>query len=817
MKNFQFSKQLLPHIIAVLIFLIISVILYYPIVLEHKTLIQNDINQGKGASEEIMKYREKLHREILWTNSMFSGMPSYFINVRWSGDKFMNIVQDVITLNMPRTVKENFLAFLTFYILLIVFGVRPWLAVAGALAYGLSTFYVISIIAGHMWKVRAIAYMPLVLAGIHSVYTGRKKAGFILTAFALALELYANHLQITYYLILLVVIYGIFQLWYAIKGNQLKDFSIKTSILVLAALLALSVNLGRIWTTLEYGKYSIRGKSELKSATGHESGGLDRDYAFAWSSGKWESMTLLVPNLYGGASGRHALKNSELSKVLKQNNIPENQIRQYEAATLGYWGIQPGTAGPVYAGAIVFFLFVMALFFVDKKYVWWLVIATILSVILSWGKNFESFNYFMFDHFPGYNKFRAVTMTIVIAMMTIPLLGFLGLEKVLQLQWTKEVSKKLFTALGITAGVALLIALFANPPSLEGSQIPAWFRDAVDADRKYIIRIDVFRSLFFIFITFAGIYFYKKRKLSESIFYISIILFTLLDIGMVDARYYSKSDFVRKSRNNFFAETPADKEILKDKELSYRVFNLQNPFNEARTSYYHKSIGGYHGAKIRRYQDIISRYLSTEHDKIITDKGLNEQNTKVLSMLNAKYIMAGPQREAVFRNRFAQGNAWFVDDVIPVQSPDEEIAALATANLKTSAVIDKSKFAVPQSTGSDSTAAITLTDYEPDYMKYRSHNNQTGLAVFSEVFYPVGWTATIDGKNAKLLRVNYILRALEIPAGTHTIELAFKPDSYYVGDRITLVASLVYAVVFFIGMYKIYKELKLVPEEEQAE
>ncbi len=816
MKNFKFSKQLLPHIIAVVIFFTVSVILYYPIVLENKILIQNDINQGKGASEEIVKYRDKLHREILWTNSMFSGMPSYFINLRWSGDKFMSIVQDILTLHLPRTVKENFLAFLTFYILLIVFGVRPWLAIAGALAYGLSTFFVISIIAGHMWKVRAIAYMPLALAGIHSVYSGRKKAGFILTAFALALELYANHLQITYYLLLLVIIYGISQLWYAIKQKQLKDFSIKTGLLILAALLALSVNLGRIWTTLEYGKYSIRGKSELQGTAGHVSSGLDRDYAFAWSSGKWESMTMLVPNLYGGASGKHALKSSDLSKVLKRNNIPENQIRQYEAATLGYWGTQPGTAGPVYIGAAVFFLFVLALFFVDKKYLWWLLAATVLSVILSWGKNFESLNYFMFDHFPGYNKFRAVTMTIVIAMLTMPLLGFLGLEKVLQLEWTKETGKRLFTALGITAGLVLLIALFANPPALENSQIPAWFRDAVNADRKYIIRIDAFRSLFFILITFISIYLYKKRKLSEPVFYIGIILFTLLDIGMVDARYYSKSDFVKKSRNNFFTETPADKEILKDKGLSYRVFNLQNPFNEARTSYYHKSIGGYHGAKIRRYQDIISRYLSKEHDRIIANKGLNEQNTKILSMLNAKYILAGTQREAVVRNRLAQGNAWFVRDVMPVQSPDEEISALATADLRTTAVIDQSKFNIPKNASADSTASITLTEYEPDHLKYQSTNNRSGLAVFSEVFYPVGWTATVDGKKAELLRANYVLRALEIPAGKHTIELAFKPDSYYVGDRITFVASLIYGIIFFIGMYKIYKEIKPVPEEQET-
>lgn len=816
MKKINFSKQLLPHIAAVFIFLFISTVLYYPIILENKTLIQNDINQGGGASAEITKYREKLNREILWTNSMFSGMPSYFINVRWSGGAFLNIVQDVLTLHLPRTVKENFLAFITFYILLLVFGVRPWLAIGGALAYGLSTFYVISIFAGHMWKVRAIAYMPLVIAGIHSVFSGKKKTGFILTAFALALELHANHLQITYYLLLLVLLYGIFQLWDAVKQKQLRDFGIKTGILLIAAILALGINLGRIWTTLEYGKYSIRGKSEITSPAGHVSGGLDRDYAFSWSSGKWESMTMLIPNLYGGASGKHALKSSELSKVLRQNNIPANQISQYEAGTLGYWGTQPGTAGPVYVGAIIFFLFVMALFFVDKKYVWWLILATAFSVILSWGKNFESFNYFMFDHFPGYNKFRAVTMTIVIAMLTMPLLGFMGLEKVLQLKWTKAITKKMFIALGITAGLALLIAMFANPPLLEGNQIPAWFRDAVDADRKYIIRMDAFRSLFFVLVVFIGIYLFKIRKLSEPVFIAAITLFITLDLGMVDARYFSKNDFVRKSRNHFFAETDADKRILEDKDLSYRVFSLQNPFNEARTSIYHKSIGGYHGAKIRRYQDVISRYLGPEHDRIIQDKGINAQNTKILSMLNARYIYAGNQRNAVFRNPFAQGNAWFVADVMPVRSPDEEIKSLSSADLKRTAIIDQSKFDVPAGIGTDSLANITLTEYEPDYMKYVSDNVAKGLAVFSEVFYPVGWVATVDGKEAKPLRANYILRALEVPAGRHTIEFTFKPDSYYIGNKITFITSLIYGIIFFAGLFRIYQELKITPEEGEV-
>lgn len=807
MRNINFSKQLLPHVIAVLIFFFISIFLYYPIITENKTLIQNDINQGAGAGSEITKTREELDKEILWTNSMFSGMPTYFISLRWSGSEFMNIVQDVLTLHLPRTIAENFLAFLTFYILLIVFGVRPWLAIGGALAYGLSTFYVISIIAGHMWKVRAIAYMPLVLAGIHTVYSGKKIAGFIITAFALALELNANHLQITYYLLLLVLLYGIFQLADAIKNKQLVDFTTKTGILVIAAILALGINIGRIWTTMEYGKYSIRGKSELTSRTGHVSDGLDRDYAFAWSSGIWESMTMLIPNLYGGASGKYAIKNSELSKALRQNKFPSNKIQQYEAGTLGYWGTQPGTAGPVYVGSIIFFLFVMAFFFVDKKYIWWLIVATAFSIILSWGKNFESFNYLMFDYFPGYNKFRAVTMTIVIAMLSMPLLGFMGLEQLMRIEWTKEVTKKMFIAMGITAGIALLIALFANPPSIEGDQIPAWFRNAVDTDRKYIIRIDAFRSLFFIVIAFTSIFFYKTKKLSESMLITLMLVFITMDIGMVDARYFSKKDFVKKNRNQFFAKTDADKRILEDKNLSYRVFNLQNPFNEARTSVYHKSIGGYHGAKIRRYQDIISAYLAQEHQQIIQDKGLNKRNTKILSMLNAKYVLAGQNKESVFRNKYALGNSWFVNGILAVQSPDEEIKTLATTDISTVAIIDKTKYDIPTGIAPDSSATIELTAYAPDHMEYKSNSREKGLAIFSEIFYPVGWTATIDGNVTKLLRADYILRALEIPAGEHIIEFSFRPNSYYIGNKITFASSIVFVVLLILGMYLIYRKM----------
>ena len=487
--------------------------------------------------------------------------------------------------------------------------------------------------------------------------------------------------------------------------------------------------------------------------------GWTGDYAFDWSSGKWESMTMLVPDLYGGASGKADIKDSKLAQALQSNNVQPSQIGQYVAGTLGYWGDQPGTGGPVYLGAIICFLFVLGFFMLDAKQKWWLVVAIVLSIILSWGKNFTGFNYFMFDHFPGYNKFRAVTMTIVIALLCIPLMGFVSLEKLLKEGLTKENLKNLLYAAGITAGIALLIALFATPPRLEvpkGSQIPDWFSDAVYSDRKSIIRADAFRSIFFIAAAFGLLYFHLKEKLSGVLTFSVLALLVTLDLGLVDGRYVNEGSFIKKGHNSFFTETEADKVIDQDKSPDYRVLNLQNPFNEAQTSNYHFSIGGYHGAKIRRYQDLIEGYISPEMQQIIKDKGINKDNSKIISMLNTKYLLAGTQKNAAIKNPYAMGNAWFVDDVKMVNSPDEEYKSLANIDPATTAVIDQSKFKA-QPVTTDSTAHITLTKYNTNTLTYQAKSQQGGLAVFSEVYYPVGWKATIDGKPADILRADYYI------------------------------------------------------------
>ncbi|NJN27746.1 MAG: YfhO family protein [Cyclobacteriaceae bacterium] len=500
----------LPHFIAIIAFVAVSIFLYSPIIFEGKTMDQNDINQGVGAASEIIEFRKLTGEEALWTNAMFSGMPAYLISLNWSGGWLLQTTQKTFTLFLPRPVGENFLAFVSFYILLLSFGVRPYLAIGGAFAFGLSTFFIVSIQAGHMWKIRAMAYMPLVVAGVRLVFSKRYLAGFILTSLALALELNANHLQITYYLFLLLVFYGIAELVSDAKEKQLHSFGKKVAVLALAGFLAVGTNLGRLWTTYEYGKYSIRGKSELLNTPSDSKEGLDPEYVFRWSSGMWESMTLLVPHVYGGASGVYHGKNSDMGEALKRQNVDRSQINQYERAYLGYWGDQPGTAGPAYAGAVVCFLFVLAFFFVDNKSKYWMVGIIVFSIMLSWGKNFPAFNNLMFDLFPMYNKFRAVTMVIILALMVIPLMGFTGLEKFIAAGWSNETQKKLLIATGISAGAALLVLFFTNPPPIEGA--PNWLTDAVEADRKGIIQSDVYRTLFYIVLAFGTLFFLFERQ-----------------------------------------------------------------------------------------------------------------------------------------------------------------------------------------------------------------------------------------------------------------------------------------------------------------
>jgi hypothetical protein len=787
MDKSSFLYKALPHIIAIVIFLAISIFMYRPIIFEGKVMDQNDINQGKGANQEIIEFREATGEEALWTNSMFGGMPAYLINLKWSGASILWNIQRTITLYLPQPVGENFLAFLSFYILCLVFGIRPYLAIGGAIAFGLSTFYVISIQAGHIWKIRAIAYMPAVLAGVKLVFDRKYVRGFLLTSFSAGFLINTNHLQITYYLFILLFAYGISELVYALKSKELPDLAKKVGILSLGATLAIGTTFGKIWTTYEYGEFSIRGKSELSTTPQASKEGLDRDYAFRWSNGIWETMMLYIPHIYGGASGVYDGKDSEVGKLLSRNNVSRNEINQIERAYLGYWGNLPGTAGPAYAGAAICFLFVLSLFFLDKRIKYWMVAIIVFSILLSWGKNFPSFNNLMFDVFPGYNKFRAVTMIIILPLMLMPLMGFLGIETIISNTWNKEQQKKILIALGITTGLALIAWFFTNPPAVEGVQKA--ISDAIQKDRKSIIQKDVFRSILYVLLTFGVLYFYLQKKISVSALSVILIAIVILDLGLVDSRYLNDSVYKRPEDKSFLSETPADAEILKDTEQGYRVLNLQDPFNEARTSYFHHSIGGYHGAKMRRYQDLISNQLVPEMQEIINDQGLSKDNSEVLSMLNTKYLLAGYQANAVIPNPYANGNAWIVDKIESVNSPDEEINMLDQVDLDHVAVIDVSKFNI-ENVASDTTATIRLLNYQPNKLQYKSNSQKEVLAVFSEIYYPKGWKAFIDDKEVEIIRANYILRALKIPAGNHNIEFRFEPKAYSIGNTVMWISSL---------------------------
>lgn len=820
MNKVSFKHHILPHIIAIITFLILTISFFSPIFLENKEIKQHDIIQWQGGAQELEQYRAETGEEGLWTNSMFSGMPGYLISVHYSGE-LISILHQIYVLGIPHPVNAIFAALLSFYILLLVFGVRPYLAIGGAIAFAFTTFTMVSLEAGHNAKILAIAYVPLILAGIHLAFKNYKLLGFSLTALAMALHLRFNHLQITYYLLLIILIYGLVSLFYAYRKKLTLRFFKITFILVGAVVLALAANAGRILTLMEYSEYSIRGKSELKEAdSSPASGGLDREYAFQWSSGIAETMTLLVPGFYGGATQENLGTNSNLGEALSRNNVPPAQIQQVTENAPTYWGNQPSTAGPAYAGAIVIFLFVIGIIFADKKYKYWLASATILSILLSWGKNFEVFNFLMFDYFPGYNKFRAVTMSIYISLLSMPLLGFIGLEKLFQTGLNAKTRKGFFLALGISGGICLLLFLFAGMFSYQGavdsqlSSYPSWYLSALRADREAMLRGDALRSLIFIALSAGLIWFYLKGKLNSTFAVLGISLFILIDLWMVDKRYLTEENYVRTRSNSVFSPTPADSKILQDQSLSYRVLNLQDPWRDARTSYYHKSIGGYHGAKMRRYQDLIDKCINSEINTLIADLQSGNPNFvdyDVLNMLNTKYFLFGTTSESVIGNPDPLGNAWLVGEIIPVDNPDEEIAATCTMNAKNEAIVDTSKFDI-STKNFDTSGKITLENYKPSKLTYHFNSKGKSMAVFSEVYYPEGWTVTIDGQDAKMIRANYVLRALEIPEGEHEIVFEFNPASYTLGNNMMGVASILILLAFLgsiIYSLKVWKKGQL--------
>ena len=804
MKKINFSKDVLPHTIAIGVFLLVTLFFFNPVFFDNKVLDQSDITQWEGSSKSMRDFRKQTGEEPLWTPSMFSGMPGYLVNVEW-GNNAVSLLKSILALKIPHPVCNIYLAFVCYYIMLLAFGIRPYLAIAGALAFGLSSYMIVGLSVGHNSRIGAIAFMPLVVAGVHLVFSNRKILGLGVTTAGLALHFRENHVQMTYYLLLILIAYGIMQLIVFIRANKTQDFFKSVAFLIPAGIIAVGTFAGPMWAVQEYSTYS-RGKSELAPSNQSDaSGGLEREYAFRYNYAIDEPMTLLVPNYYGGTSRNLFVqdRDSEVYKALARNGDEKtfNQLAYYSGA---YWG--PSTPSPYYAGAIIVFLFVAGILFAEKKYLWWLIPICVLAMMMSWGSNFSSFNYFIFDYLPAYNKFRSVTFTVIMIIFSMPLLGFMAVEKIVEEGLTKPTKKKLLVAFGIVGGICLALLLFAGVFSFvkDGEQqMPPWFVNALAKDREGLMRGDAFRSLVFISLAFLVLYFEMWKKLAPIAFYTFLIFIVLLDSAIVDARFLTKDDYRRKRENTFFTSTEADQEILKDKSY-YRVFNLdpQNPasiFLEARTSYFHNSIGGYHAVKLRRYQDLYDSCVFEETTQILQDASggkLDFSKYGVINMLNAKYIVYGPARDNIIPNDGALGNAWFVSNIVTVNSPTEELNKVCEIDTRTTAVVDVSMFKVSE-VSLDSAADIKLVEHNPNYLKYESQSGKNGLAVFSEIYYPKGWIGMVDGKETEIIRANYVLRALPIPAGKHTVELKFQPDAYVVGNKITSASSWLMLVIVF--------------------
>jgi hypothetical protein len=801
----QKIKKLSPHLIVILLFVGISFTYFSP-VMQGKLLNMPDITHHKGMSKEVSDFREATGEEALWTNSMFSGMPAYQISTKSNGN-LIQYVAKIISLGIPRPANMLFLYLLGFYLLLLSLKVDYRLSAVGAIAFAFSSYFFIIIMAGHMTKAHAIAYVPMVVAAVLYTYRGRMLLGGVLTALTVALELYANHLQITYYLVLVLILIGVVQFVKDLKANNLTSFAKRSGVLVLAALLASGTAVTRLSTTMEYGTESTRGKSELTTDLDNKTSGLDKDYATDWSYGIAESFTLLIPNFYGGSSSNSVLTLEDESETLDflkrfKNKQLANALANYKSSS--YWGDQPFTSGPTYAGSIVIFLFVLGLFFVKSEIRIWLILATIMSLLLAWGKNFMPLTDLFLDYFPGYNKFRAVSMILVIAEFTIPVLGFVALNKFLTTDASDHEKKKpLLLAFYIVGGLSLLFtlmpSLFFNflsekdlTPLQQGIKTPNGFLDGLASDRAGLLSADAWRSFIFIALTFGTLWMFLKNKLKSQYVILIVGVLVLADMWTVNKRYLNDDNFARKRKVEIpYQATAADQQILRDTDPNFRVFNQSvSTFNDASTSYFHKSIGGYHGAKLKRYQELIENHIA---------KG----NMAVLNMLNTKYFIT-PKGQAQ-QNPGAMGNAWFINEINTVANADAEIASLNGFNPANTAIVD-ARFSEQMIDGFDNVGtSITLTEYKPNYLKYNSTSSKNGIAIFSEIYYDKGWNAYVDGELKPHFRANYVLRGMQIPSGNHVVEFKFEPAVYHVSERIALASSVILLLLLaFVSV----KELK---------
>lgn len=818
------------YLFPIIIFFFISLLYFIPDILEGKKISMHDITQFKGMSKEIVDHRTAYAEEPLWTNSMFGGMPAYLVSTQYKSN-FLRYVHRVLLLFDFRPVSFIFLYLIGAYLAFLMFGVNPWLSAAGAIAYAFSSYFFVIIQAGHVSKVLALGYMPPVIAGVYAAFRGKAIMGSLIAGLFLGLQIMVNHLQISYYTLLIILILGIFELVNALKTNSLKTFLKPIPWLVVFVLLAVGSNFSNLITTYEYGKYSIRGKSELSANAENKTSGLDKDYATQWSYGIGETFTLLIPDLMGGSSTGQLKAGSHTYDFIK-SRYGAGEAKKFAANAPLYWGKQPITSGPVYVGAVVFFLFILGIFIVKGHIKWWLFVVTVFSIVLAWGHNFSLFTNFMFDYFPGYNKFRSVTMTLIMAEFAMPLLAILAVKELLTGEIPKEVFMK---ALKITVaglgGLLLLIMAIAGSFDMTSaydeqfiSQGLGELVDNLRMDRLAMLRADAFRSLIFIALTAGLIYMAYLKKIRLNMLIAGLALLILVDLWPVNKRYLNSKDFVTKKEDKTpFTPSTADMVILRDKDLSYRVLNWAvSPLQDASTSWFHKSLGGYHGAKMRRYQELFENAIQPEVMRLYgtlqkrpvmeaIDSTMATMNA--LNMLNMRYFIYDPEAPPLV-NRNELGNAWFVQDILTVPNADAEISAISSFNPSKQAVVDE-RF-MEHLDGfhatADTSANILLTEYKANYLKYAATTAAEQLAVFSEIFYDKGWQAYIDGDPVPHFRVNYILRAMRIPAGNHTVEFKFHPKSYFVGEKVSLASSLLLLLTILGAGFREWKKTK----EEEA-
>ena len=831
------GPKVLSIVGAILAFAVITLIYFSP-VLQGQRIKQHDIEMHIGMSQEINQYREATGEQTLWTDAPFGGMPAWNISVQPKGN-LTNPIYRGLNLGLPHPIGSVFICMLGFFVLLLVLDCGFWISFIGAIAYGFTSYLFIVIGAGHNAKAMAMAYMAPVIAGVLLTYKGKYIWGWLLTAFALAFEVRTGHLQITYYLALIIVILVIAELISDIKNKKLAHFFKASAGLAVAAIIGVLTCSTTLYGSYEFGKETTRGKPVLTRNEDNQTKGLDRDYITQWSYGKGETWSLLIPNAKGGASAYIGKKNPALEKA-------DRRFKDNIAQSNAYWGDQPGTSGPVYVGAIVVFLFVLGALTVKGKLKWALLVATLLSILLSWGKNFMGFTNFFLDYIPGYDKFRAVSMTLVIAEVTMPLLGFLGLAEIAKdPDGFKKNQKKFFIALGITAGFCLLFLaapkLFFNFLSQgEAEQFAklgagkdgaayAAFATQLENVRIAIFRKDALRSLLFILLAAVPIFLYGKGKLKGQIAFPILAALVLVDMFPIDKRYLNNDNFIDGARySKPFTATTADQAILADDALSFRVADItKDMFNDASTCYFHKSLGGYSGAKLRRYQDVISQYLGGELNQLRSVKSSQDMmqaltRVKLLNMLNTKYVIYNPDAQP-FPNSFAFGNAWIANDILWVDTPNEEIDAIATTDVRRTAIISKG---FEQQVGdyqmADSIAPqIELVDYKPNKLTYefksalrQAQGPETAnyLVVFSEIWTEKGWKMTIDGQEQPMLRADYLLRAAMVPAGEHEIVMEYAPKAYTMGNTVAFISSLIMILGLVAALVFTFKPKK----EEKA-